>query len=376
MTFGPFRRHKPIRRDHAERYLLITLLSFAASVSLTRLFLSLTGYPQIGNGELHIAHLLWGGLLLFIGCLLPLIFANRWALDLGAFLGGAGVGLFIDEVGKFITRSNDYFYPTAAPIIYAVFLLTVLLYITVKRDNAHNLRKEMFGVLEDLEEVVDSDLNEVERDSMLSRLEEVKNASRDADLTWLAQNLHHYLSNRNLQIVPESPSIWERIHARWLAFERTWLTRTRFKAILTGGLLVWGLWSLLMPVDVLLLSHNLTQTQGFLFGLINISSVDNPAALIWFQARIGLEGAMGLLLLISASLLVSGKEQAGIALGRITLLIDLTIVNLLVFYFDQFSTIINAVFQFVLIIGMLHYYRRFLQFQIPPNPTTPLPPNS
>jgi hypothetical protein len=376
MTFGPFRRHKPIRRDHAERYLLITLLSFAASVSLTRLFLSLTGYPQIGNGELHIAHLLWGGLLLFIGCLLPLIFANRWALDLGAFLGGAGVGLFIDEVGKFITRSNDYFYPTAAPIIYAVFLLTVLLYITVKRDNAHNLRKEMFGVLEDLEEVVDSDLNEVERDSMLSRLEEVKNASRDADLTWLAQNLHHYLSNRNLQIVPESPSIWERIHARWLAFERTWLTRTRFKAILTGGLLVWGLWSLLMPVDVLLLSHNLTQTQGFLFGLINISSVDNPSALSWFQARIGLEGAMGLLLLISASLLVSGKEQAGIALGRITLLIDLTIVNLLVFYFDQFSTIINAVFQFVLIIGMLHYYRRFLQFQIPPNPTTPLPPNS
>jgi hypothetical protein len=147
MTFGPFRRHKPIRRDHAERYLLITLLSFAASVSLTRLFLSLTGYPQIGNGELHIAHLLWGGLLLFIGCLLPLIFANRWALDLSAFLGGAGVGLFIDEVGKFITRSNDYFYPTAAPIIYAVFLLTVLLYVTVKRDNANNLRKELFGVL-------------------------------------------------------------------------------------------------------------------------------------------------------------------------------------------------------------------------------------
>ena len=119
---------KPVERQDAGRYLLLTLLSFAASVSLTRLFLYLTGYPQIGGGTLHIAHLLWGGLLLFIAALVPLIFANRWVYTSAALLAGAGVGLFIDEVGKFITRTNDYFYPPAAPTIYAFFLLTVLVY--------------------------------------------------------------------------------------------------------------------------------------------------------------------------------------------------------------------------------------------------------
>ena len=59
------RVRQPVKREDAEHYLLLTLLSFAASVTLTRLFLSLSGYPQIGGGELHVAHMLWGGLLLF-----------------------------------------------------------------------------------------------------------------------------------------------------------------------------------------------------------------------------------------------------------------------------------------------------------------------
>ena len=105
-------------RFYAERYILLLLISFALSLSFTRLFLEITGYPQIGNSELHFAHVLWGGLIWFSGSLLPLIFANRRAFDLSAILTGIGFGLFIDEVGKFITSSNNYFYPSAAPIIY------------------------------------------------------------------------------------------------------------------------------------------------------------------------------------------------------------------------------------------------------------------
>jgi len=41
-------KHRLIRRLHAEQYLLLTLISFAATVSLTRLILYLTGYPQLG----------------------------------------------------------------------------------------------------------------------------------------------------------------------------------------------------------------------------------------------------------------------------------------------------------------------------------------
>ncbi|MDP2966227.1 MAG: hypothetical protein Q8N39_09370 [Pelolinea sp.] len=47
-----------VRRYYSERYLLLTLLSFALSVSLTRLFLEIMGYPQLGGSELHFAHVL------------------------------------------------------------------------------------------------------------------------------------------------------------------------------------------------------------------------------------------------------------------------------------------------------------------------------
>ncbi len=94
-----------------------------------REFLQLTGFPQIGNSVLHIAHALWGGLLLFIAVVLPLAFANRWAIGASALLSGAGIGLFIDEVGKFITQTNDYFFPPALSIIYAFFLLTAVVYL-------------------------------------------------------------------------------------------------------------------------------------------------------------------------------------------------------------------------------------------------------
>src|ERR671928_1871864 len=161
---APMRRiRRPVKRESAERYLMVTLVSFAGAVILIRLFLELTGYPQVGNSELHIAHVLWGGLLLFAASLLSLLFANRWAYSAGALLAGIGIGLFIDEVGKFITQNNDYFFPAAAPIIYAFFLLTVLLYLQVRRPSPRDARIELYHALEAFEEVLDRDLSAKER---------------------------------------------------------------------------------------------------------------------------------------------------------------------------------------------------------------------
>jgi len=66
-----------------------------------------------------------------------------------------------------------------------------------------------------------------------------------------------------------------------------------------------------------------------------------------------------MLLLLAAGLLVAGKERFALGLGYLGLLLSLTTVNLLLFYFDQFSTIVLAAAQFVVLLTLLYYRRRF-----------------
>ena len=123
MTADRRRTRSIVTRDDAQGYLLASLVAYALTVIVTRVYLEAAGFPQLGTSVLHIAHALWGGLLLFVAALLPLALANRWAIQASAVLGGLGTGLFIDEVGKFITQTNDYFFAPSLSLIYGFFLL-------------------------------------------------------------------------------------------------------------------------------------------------------------------------------------------------------------------------------------------------------------
>ena len=112
------RRSLDLTRD------LTTLFVCAVStVLLTRSFLALAGYPQVGGKKFHIAHVLYGGLLLLAACIVLLALLNPAVKVVGAVLGGIGFGLFIDEVGKFVTKNVNYFYRPAIAIIYVCFVL-------------------------------------------------------------------------------------------------------------------------------------------------------------------------------------------------------------------------------------------------------------
>ncbi len=339
------RIREPVKREGAERYLRITLLSFAASVILTRLFLELTGYPQIGAQRLHIAHVLWGGLLLFIASLLPLILSNRGVYGVGALLSGVGVGLFIDEVGKFITQTNDYFYPAAAPIIYAFFLLTVLLYLRVRRAPSRNVRAELYRALDGLAEVLDHDLDARERTSLEDRLMYVVEQASDPDLAGLAKDLLGFLTSDTLQLAPDLPGYWQRSWSRARAIEARWIDRGRLRAILA----------------VLFIAAAAPGLIGLLLMLVLILGQGISAREVGvLVVRAGMEGLAAVPLTAAAGLLALGQDRRGITLGYFTLLFSLAVVNLLVFYFDQFHAVIDSLIQFVLLMGAIHYRRRYL----------------
>ena len=101
-------------------------VSAVVAVLLIRGWLELTGYPQIGGDGLHIAHMLFGGLGMLIALLTSLALLGRRPRSFAAIVGGAGFGAFIDELGKFITSNNDYFYQPAVALIYVVFVLIFL----------------------------------------------------------------------------------------------------------------------------------------------------------------------------------------------------------------------------------------------------------
>ncbi|WP_405094106.1 hypothetical protein OG767_01920 [Micromonospora sp. NBC_01392] len=117
----------PTRAIGAAAYLQAFVLSGVVTVLAVRAYLQATNYPQLGGGGLHIAHVLWGGLLLVVGLGIALVFLGGGPRTAGAVVGGVGFGLFIDEVGKFVTARTDYFYAPAAAIIYVAFALLVLL---------------------------------------------------------------------------------------------------------------------------------------------------------------------------------------------------------------------------------------------------------
>ena len=91
-----------------------------------RTFLALTDYPRIGSNGIHIAHMLWGGLLMLVALMLLFAFLDRSVHHLSAGVAGLGFGTFIDEIGKFVTADNDYFYRPAIALIYGLFVLAFL----------------------------------------------------------------------------------------------------------------------------------------------------------------------------------------------------------------------------------------------------------
>ena len=361
------RRSRFVRREAAESYLFITLLSFSVSVSVTRLFLSLSGYPQIGGGELHIAHVLWGGLLLFGAALLPLVLSGGSIFTAGAVLSGLGVGLFIDEVGKFITQKNDYFYPAAAPIIYVFFLLTILLYLHVRGTPDKHPNPELRRALRDILNLLEHPLEDERRARLESNLDIIARSAAEGGHSELALSLLNFVRAQEQPVILAPASRSRRLVVP-LPLGMPSLPSAAFLRIpLALGLLGIGLLTFKNPAGFLLAGWLPPAISGLL-AQVSGRHIEAVTAPFLFELRIVLELVIGSLLLASSFLLMARRPRQGSALGSVALLLSLTTINPLLFYFEQFSTIITTTVQFVLLSGLIYYRRRLGPALAPPNP--------
>jgi hypothetical protein len=226
-----------VRRYRAESYVLTLLVAFALTVIATRVYLELANYPQIGNSVLHIAHALWGGLLLFVAVLLPLVLTNRWAIQASALLGGMGIGLFIDEVGKFITQANDNFFPPALSIVYGFFLLIVVVYLLYRRPQRPDPRRALYHAFEGLQDALDGNLDIEEAARIEAQLAIARNADR-REIVSLAEAMDGCLQAEKPHLAAAEPGLWKRMVTRVDGLGRR-LGRSRHRALISVLLVLW-----------------------------------------------------------------------------------------------------------------------------------------
>ncbi|NMO88561.1 hypothetical protein [Actinomycetospora sp. TBRC 11914] len=350
---GTRRRRTPVQRPDGARSLRLVAVSFGVTVVVTRLYLVLTGYPQIGGSVYHLAHALWGGLLLLVGGLLALLWGNRWVHPLTAVCVGVGSGLFVDEVGKFITQANDYFTPLAAPIIYVVFLAVLGLATLARRTHLDHPRTRAYAAAERLTDVADGPLTPAARDALLADLTALAADQTRPDLAALARAVRPLVAAAPV----EPPGHRTRaLRAALVRAEAVLLPRWAHRLLLIAGAALLGLFSLVGLVVLVVLWAGGPGSTLVLDDRV-VPPGSRPAMLVVASAG---EAVVGVLLLLAAVGLVLGRDRWGTTVSRAALVIALAGVNVALGYLDAELVVSAVVVEFALLLLVERYRARFV----------------
>ncbi len=159
-----------IRNLYAETLIENFLIAGVTTLLAIRFYLQMTGYPQIGGAHLHIAHMLYGGLLMMVAIFTVFTFLNRTAFNIASIIGGIGFGFFIDELGKFITKDNNYFFEPTIALIYVIFILIYLAGEVVPKYKTISQKEYLLNAFELTKEVIVQDLDTNEKKQALTYL--------------------------------------------------------------------------------------------------------------------------------------------------------------------------------------------------------------
>lgn len=304
-------------RDHLELFLVAAV----SSMLLLRFLLHLSGYPQVGGGSLHIAHMLYGGLLMMASIAINLSFLGIRAQRLSALVGGVGFGVFIDELGKFLTRDNNYFFRPTIGLIYAIFVVLFLIFNFISRIQKLSSEEYQLNALQQFEEAVVHDMDRFERAKMHRFLQKADPKSP------ITKELHRLLERA--EIVRADKSGLERIRHR-IAVAYRYFWQRRESSRLVGAIFI-------TEAVVFLLAVSATLYNNFddLSALLN--STDSYATrLIIGQVVASL--VAGGFALAGAFKLTTSRPEAYVLFRR-ALLINILLTEFFIFSRIQFGAI-------------------------------------
>jgi hypothetical protein len=250
-----------LRSVDIRRHLDTFLVCAVAAVLGNRVFLIITGYPQLGNGTLHISHAIWGALMMAVAIIVSIAFLPPLTRGFVAFLGGAGFGWFIDELGKFITRDVNYFFQPTIALIYVTFVAMYLVFRSIQA-RTYSPDEAVLNGLEALKAASTGSLNDTRRLSAIALIEETKATGAIADQVVSLL--------RDAPALPaRSPTALGRFGTALRARYRGWTERRWFTRLVSSLLVLLAIATVLSAVG---LAFDSGQLRGFIEWALVVSS--------------------------------------------------------------------------------------------------------
>ncbi len=318
------------RNSRSAELLELFLVSAVTCVLLVRFYLHLAGYPELGSNNLHVAHMLPGGMLMLGALVLMMAFIGSQVQRLAAVLGGIGFGLFIDELGKFITHDNNYFFQPTAAMLYIIFMLLFVSFRSLTKRQAHLTQPEyLLNAISLLEEAVINDLDAVE-------LRRARAYLHRADPNHpLVKHLQHVLNQIRPQTTAQRPRLQRWRHQVAKRYENVIQTKWAIRTIdtvfaLKAGIFLTAALVELTRFDLIALQQDI----GFVSTLHFLSSL------------------VSTLFVIAGITVIRSSRLKAYELFTKSLLIDIFVTQFFSFYSNQFAALPAFVLNVTLYIGV------------------------
>ncbi len=304
------------------------MVSAVATILAIRGYLYLTGYPQLGDSNLHIAHMLWGGLLMMASIIILLVFLSKTAEKLAVIIGGIGFGTFIDEVGKFITQDHNYFFRPSVAIIYAIFILIFLSVRFIQTHRQYSEVEYLMNAIRDLEEIALHDLDAEERARILEYLQ------KSSPLNPLVADLRTVIDRAELVPTPK-PSIFRKA--------RGWIIH-RYRQV-----------SAMPGFDKVIIILFIIEMISSLSYVVSVALAEDRQWIEWGQVLSSLASA---LLVLWGVLKLRQSRLVAFRLFERSILISILFTQVFIFYQEEFGALVGLAIDILMLMAIRFMIQR------------------
>lgn len=320
----------PVPRFDSIQKLEWFLLTAVTTILVIRTQLWLTHYPQLGGDGLHIAHLLYGGIFMVIALWFGLIYLNRWSRAVTAIVGGIGFGFFIDELGKFITSDNNYFFKPAAGLIYVIFVVMFLIIRELSRRQSLNPRTALANALSLLPGTAVGEYRQedAQRAKRLLGMADQKDAS-----VAIARQIFDEASVTPSRAPSKLTRLAGRIHA-WIKLQTE---RPHFTKFVIAIVILWGISSVSSVIAIDINSDGVDSSSGNPVDQGVVGSLESISVLFSFA----------FVLVGSWSMWKGNRNKAYRYFGR-ALLVSIFVTRVFVFVESQFAAVFGLALDLIL----------------------------